>query len=115
MLTRRTRRVRESRIWTATAAALVVHGTILGSVNALGFSLVGEGLGPRSSRSAAMADADADAALRESCGSNVMLAMSGRTAMCFAPWVGDVDHCLDVAQMNLWMELSSCQARNDPS
>jgi TonB family protein len=43
-----------------------------------------------------------------------MLATSGRTALCFAPWVADVEDCLSVAQMSLWMDLSSCEARNDP-
>ncbi len=118
MLIRRTRRAGESRIWAAAVAALVVHGTILGSVHALGFSLVGEGLSPWSSKSSSnssrLSDAS-DAELKATCAGDAMLATSGRTAMCFAPWIRDVDACLGDAQMSLWMDLSSCQARNDPS
>jgi TonB family protein len=113
MLTRRVRRVRESRIWVAVIAAVAAHGTILGSVHALGLSLVGDGFSARSAASARLADADAE--LKPGCAGDVMLATSGRTAMCFAPWVGDVDGCLADAQMSLWMDLSSCQARNDHS
>jgi TonB family protein len=111
---RRTRRAGESRIWAAALAALVVHGTILGSVHALGFSLVGEGFGPRSSAKPRPSDA-ADSELKATCAGDAVLATSGRTAMCFAPWIRDVDECLGDAQMSLWMDLSSCQARNDPS
>ncbi|HET7504454.1 MAG TPA: TonB family protein, partial [Kofleriaceae bacterium] len=94
--------------------AVAVHGTVLGSVHALGLSMVGEGFNPHSS-SMVRSDDVADADLKASCAGNVMLATSGRTAMCFAPWVRDVDECLGDAQMMLWMDLSSCQARNDPS
>src|SRR5512140_1898454 len=107
----RTRRVGRSTIWTAVIAAIFVHGTILGTVHALGISMIGQGFHARSS--ARPADAD-DADLKVSCGGDVMLATAGRTALCFAPWIADADQCLADAQMSLWMDLSSCQARNDP-
>jgi TonB family protein len=113
MPTRRTRRVRESTIWAAAAAAVIVHGTILGSVHALGLAMVREGMNPRSSPTS-RGDELADAELTPTCAGDVMLATSGRAAMCLAPWVNNVDECLDDAQMSLWIELSSCQARNDP-
>lgn len=105
--------MRESTIWAAVVAAVFVHGTILGSVHALGLTMVGEGFSSRSSKPKPGDDADAE--LKASCTGDVMFATSGRTAMCFAPWVRDVDSCLGDAQLALWMDLSSCQARNDPS
>jgi TonB family protein len=94
-------------------AAVFVHGTILGSVHALGLTMLGDGFSPRPSARAKPGD-DAEAELKPSCSGDVVLATSGRTALCFAPWVPDVDACLGDAQMALWMDLSSCQARNDP-
>ena len=113
MLPRRPHRLRESRIWAAVIAAVIVHGTILGSVHALGISLVHESFGPRSS--ASPKDGDLDAELKPSCTGDALFATSGRTALCFAPWVADVDQCLADAQMYMWMDMSSCQARNDRS
>jgi len=105
------RRVRRSTIWIAVLAALLVHGTILGTVQALGISMVGDGLHAASHAGAAVAD---DVELKVTCLGDVVFATSGRTAMCFAPWIDDVDQCLADTQMSLWMDLSSCQARNDP-
>jgi TonB family protein len=56
-----------------------------------------------------------EAELKGTCAGDVALATSGRSALCFAPWIDDVDKCLADAQLRMWMELSSCQARNDPS
>jgi TonB family protein len=92
-------------------AALLVHGTILGTVQALGISVLGEGL-HGASRSRRPADDEVE--LKASCFGDVVFATSGRTAMCLEPWIDDVDQCLADAQMNLWMDLSSCQARNSP-
>jgi TonB family protein len=112
MPARRTRQVRESTIWATAVAALVVHALILGAVHAFGISLVSGGM--RGAPSAAQT-ADTEADLEASCAGNAVLGTSGRTAMCFAPWVGDVDRCLAEAQLSMWMDLSSCQDRNDPS
>jgi len=98
-------------MWTAVIAALFVHGTILGTVHALGLSMVGQAFHGGSRAKPEPAD---DVDLKASCFGDVVFATSGRTAMCFAPWVDDVDQCLADAQMGLWMDLSSCEARNDP-
>lgn len=108
---RRTRRVPESTIWSAAVVALIIHVSILGTVHAFGVSLLGNGI---SQLASARMVAEEDVDLAASCTGDAVLAMSGRTAMCLAPWVTDVDKCVADAQLNLWMELSSCQARNDP-
>lgn len=109
-----TRRVRKSKIWMAAICALVVHGTILGTVHALGLSMVGQGFHTASAAKQVPAD-DADVELKVSCAGDVAFAVSGRAAMCFAPWIDDVDQCLADAQMSLWMDLSSCQGQRDPN
>ena len=92
--------------------ALVAHGAVLGTVHALGMSMIGGGLHARTSSRPALAD---DEELEASCVSDVVFATSGRAALCLAPWIADVDHCVADAQMALWLDLSSCQARNEPS
>jgi TonB family protein len=110
-IARRARQARDS-IWAAALAAIVVHGTILGTVHALGLTIGGSGLAPSASRPRPAVAELAD--LKASCAGNVAFAASGRTAMCFAPWVADVDQCLAEAQGALRLELSSCESRNDP-
>jgi TonB family protein len=105
------RRVREPRTWPSLIAALAVHGALFGAVNVLGLSLIGSGA---HSAAATRPEPAEDVELKDSCVHNAAFAASGRTAMCLAPWVGNVDDCLNDAQMNLWIDLSSCQARNDP-
>ena len=109
---RRTRRVGRSTLWTAVCAALVAHGAILGTVQALGMSMIGDGLHARTTPRRPVADDDELAA---SCFNDVVFATSGRAALCLAPWIADVDACLADAQMALWMDLSSCSARNEPT
>ncbi|HEX3760913.1 MAG TPA: energy transducer TonB [Kofleriaceae bacterium] len=92
-------------------AALAVHGAIFGAVNVLGLSIIGTG--PRAAATRPQPEPD-DVELAASCGDNAMFAASGRAAMCLAPWVASVDDCLSDAQMSLWIDRSSCQARNDP-
>jgi len=122
-----TRRVRKSTIWAAVVAALFVHGAIFGTVHALGLSMIGHGFHPmrstharrqsgqptasQTSRKLVVVD---DVELMPSCAGDVMFATSGRTALCFAPWVGDVDQCLADAEMVMWIDLSACAGRNDP-
>src|ERR1043165_4558431 len=113
MLTqRRTRRVRQSMLWAAVAAALVVHAAVLGTVNALGLSMISEAWN-RGAASPRLVMEEAE--LKTTCAGDAALTTSGRVAMCFAPWVADVDQCVADAQMSLWIDLSGCQARNDPS
>jgi TonB family protein len=111
---RRTRRVSKSTIWAASLAAIFAHGAVLGTVHALGVSVVGEGFNAVTAPGLGK-DIPPEADLKASCVGDVVFATSGRTAMCFAPWIADVDQCLSDAQMSLWIDLSSCQARNDPS
>lgn len=104
-------RAREPRTWPAVVAALALHGAIFGAVNVLGLTVLGTG--PRAAVTRPEPAVD-DAELAASCFDNVVFATSGRSAMCLAPWVSSVDDCLNDAQMSLWIDLSSCQARNDP-
>ena len=102
------RRAREPRTWPSLVAALAVHGAIFGAVNVLGLSIIGIG-GFSAAATRELPPAE-DVELRASCFDNAAFAASGRTAMCLAPWVGNVDDCLNDAQMSLWIERSSCQA-----
>jgi TonB family protein len=106
------RRVRDPRTWPSLVAALVVHGAIFGAVNVLGLSIIGTG-GHVAAAIQPPPPPD-DVELKATCFDNAVFATSGRTAMCLAPWVASVDDCLSDAQMSLWIDLSSCQARNDP-
>jgi TonB family protein len=106
------RRVREPRTWPSVVAALAVHGAIFAAVNVLGLSIIGGGA--HTAAATRPVPPAEDVELQASCFDNVLFATSGRTAMCLAPWVGSVDDCLSDAQMSLWIDLSSCQARNDP-
>jgi TonB family protein len=108
----RTRRVRNSMILPSLAAALVAHGTILGTVHALGVTMIGDGLHAQTSTEPELVEA---IDLKASCQGDAILATSGRTALCLAPWIDDVDRCMADAQLAMWMDLSGCQARNDPS
>src|ERR1041384_5971735 len=112
MLTqRRTRRVRQSMLWAAVAASLVVHGAVLGTVNALGLSMISEAWN-RGAASPKLVMEEAE--LKTTCAGDAALTTSGRVAMCFAPWVADVDQCVADAQMSLWIDISRCQARKHP-
>ncbi|HEX3476976.1 MAG TPA: TonB family protein [Kofleriaceae bacterium] len=106
------RRVREPRTWPSLVAALTVHGAIFGAVNVLGLSIIGSGNHSAAATRELPPEEDVD--LKASCSDNVIFAASGRMALCLAPWVGSVDDCLNDAQLSLWIDRSSCQARNDP-
>src|SRR5882672_10779951 len=104
---RRGRRVTRATLAGAACAALVVHGTVLGTVHALGLSLVSQGFGHHDH-----APRNADADLASSCHGDVLLAASARLTMCFAPWQADTDRCLDGAQTAMWIDLSACEVRD---
>src|SRR5690349_9545267 len=99
------RRTAPANTWAAIAIALVVHGTVLGTVHAVGVRAV-DGFG-------AVAKAIEVPDLKSGCVGDVALASSARFTMCFAPWQNDVDTCLHDAQMAVWMDLSSCDAQNE--
>ena len=94
-------------MWIALAATIVVHGAVLGSVHALGMTVVGEGF--VKGKRAAVDDPD----LAMGCVSDALLAASARATLCLAPWHADTDDCVKEAQTDMWIDLSSCQARDD--
>ena len=94
-------------MWVVLAVTIVVHGAVLGTVHALGMTVVGEGFVKAQKR--AVEDPD----LAMGCVSDAMLAASARTTLCLAPWRTDTDDCVTEAQTDMWIDLSSCQARND--
>jgi TonB family protein len=54
--------------------------------------------------------------LKTSCKGDVLLAMSARAALCVAPWRDtNPEQCGDDALMMMWMDLSSCEAKTEPS
>ena len=108
-LVRRKNRVSESTLWAAVAAAVVVHATVVGAVHAFGLSVADKNIG----RDPAAIAAEAPA-LKLTCAGDVVLIAGARAALCLAPWSGDLEGCGYDAQMAMWMDLSSCQARNDP-
>ncbi|MBA3395905.1 MAG: TonB C-terminal domain-containing protein [Deltaproteobacteria bacterium] len=106
---RRNKRVTSSTIWAAIAAALIVHGAVLGTVDALGTGLVGSGFVTQRAGD----DVDPDIELQTTCSGDVLLATSARAMMCLAPWRSDVEGCGDDLAMTMWMDLSSCRGNTD--
>jgi protein TonB len=107
---RRGRRATPAGIWAAVIAALVVHGTILGTVEAFDMTVFGEGLSTVAHHGKT---AELETPLKRGCRSDVVFATSARATMCFAPWHSDTDACLAEARMNLYMDLSGCEATDD--
>jgi TonB family protein len=103
---RRHRRDNAKTLWAAALAALIVHGSVLGTVDAFDLSLVGEGF---SVKNDILANAIEDADLHTTCTGDVLLATSGRMAMCLAPWSSeDVELCRQTVTTMMWMDLSAC-------
>ena len=97
--------------WAAVAAALVAHAALLGTTHALGVSIVGESGFASVTKGKDKLAIEPD--LKPSCSGDAFLALAGRTTMCLAPWESDLDGCMTTAQTTLWLELSSCQARDE--
>ncbi len=95
--------------WVAIAAALAVHGVVLGTVHAIGVAPVG-GFGAAVGAATKQAD---DPDLKTGCVSDALLAASARYTLCFGPWHDDTDACLDESYNDMWIDLSSCQVRDD--
>jgi TonB family protein len=91
-------------------AALLAHGMVLGTVEALDLSVVGQGMSTRKGTG----EAAAAIALKSSCTGDALLASSARATMCFAPWRSDVDQCLADAEMAMYMDLSGCVNTEPP-
>jgi TonB family protein len=98
-------------MWVAFAAAVVVHGSVLGAVRTFDLSLIGKSFVPSASKRVASESPDVE--LHSNCPADAILASTARAALCLAPWQQDVDRCVDDAQTNLWIDLSACQARHD--
>jgi TonB family protein len=104
-------RHRRPRTGLAIAAALVVHVVIFGPFDGLGLFALGNAPAHPHHAAAILADAPE---LVTTCTGDAGLASAARYALCGAPWVDDVDQCLDEAFTNMWMDLSSCSAGADP-
>lgn len=108
---RRGHRVSPATTWAAAAAALVIHAAVFGATSAFGVSIVGESgfTSPTKAKDKLAIEPE----LKPSCTGDAFLALAGRTTMCLAPWESDLDGCMNTAQTTLWLELSSCQARDE--
>jgi TonB family protein len=84
---------------------LLVHGLVLGSIDVLGLSLVGEGFAATRNGPSSAAD---EVELETGCRSDAVLAGLARGSLCLAPWESDVDRCLQGANVDMYMDLSSC-------
>ncbi len=102
-------RVTRTPAWAAVAAAVAVHGALLGTVHALDLTVLGTST-PR----AVTAPEAVTAELVTNCSSDAYLALAARSAQCLAPWHDDVDDCAGDAQMTLYIDLSACISRNEP-
>src|ERR1700691_2534363 len=100
----RDRRAPAASGWVAVAAALAVHGAVLGTVHAIGVAPVG-GFGAAVGEATKQAD---DPDLKTGCVSDALLAASARYTLCFGPWHDDTDACLDESYNDMWIDLSSC-------
>lgn len=96
-------------IWAAVATALVVHVAILGSVHAFDINVVGKGF-KHDHKGKPVVEKD----LATNCVADALFASSARYTMCFAPWREDVDGCLGAAELDMRIDLSSCEARRNP-
>src|ERR1041385_4848298 len=105
------RRVRKPQTLAAVLVAVALHGGVFVTAQLFGLTWITDGVRAALARTVPPAD---ETELKASCFNNAAFTTSGRHAMCFAPWVKNVDDCLNDAQMGLWIDLSGCQARNDP-
>ncbi|MBV8758708.1 MAG: TonB family protein [Deltaproteobacteria bacterium] len=100
--------------------AVAIHGLLIGSAHVFGLTLTGErgfghagggnGEGGMAMKTVAAA---AEPELKPTCVGDAYLAFGGRTTMCFAPWESDNDACISTATTTMWLELSSCMARDE--
>src|SRR5258706_3363668 len=96
---------RSENTWAGIVAAIAVHATILGTVHAVGVKQV-DGFG-------ALKQAVDEPELKSGCVGDAMLAATARYSLCLAPWQSDADACLGEARVNMWIDLSSCDARDE--
>jgi TonB family protein len=84
-------------------ATLLVHGAVLGTVDAYDLAVFGQ-----SGMSTRKLDALAATELKSNCLGDALLASSARATLCFAPWRADTDQCLADAEMTMYMDMSGC-------
>src|SRR5207248_2339488 len=99
--------------WGVVGIAFISHVIFLVFLDVVGIHLIGEGFEVISQANAATMPAADPAELQPSCSGDVLLATAARAALCMAPWHGEVASCRDDVEMQMWMDLSSCRARND--
>lgn len=104
-------KVSPATVWAAVLAALLVHGTVLGTVQAFDLAVVGQGMSTRHHGGLAAAVATE---IKPSCTGDALLAAGARASLCFAPWQSDVDTCLHDAQMSMYIDLSGCTSVESP-
>jgi TonB family protein len=90
-------------------ATLVVHGAVLGTVEA--FDLANFGQSGVSTRKIEEALATP---LKSNCMGDALLASSARMTLCFAPWRADTDQCLSDGEMAMYMDMSGCVKTDNP-
>ncbi|NVB84095.1 MAG: TonB family protein [Kofleriaceae bacterium] len=76
-------------------------------MHALDINVIGEGFSTRPGKPAEIVD------LKSTCTGDALLAGSARFTMCFAPWRSDTDACLERADLDMRIDLSSCVAVRD--
>jgi TonB family protein len=104
----RGRRVKPDWTWVAIGVAVGFHALLVVTVHTFGIGEV-DGFGQSRKAEPQLAEVD----LKSGCVGDAMFASSARAAMCFAPWQTDVDACLNDAQMSMWLDQSSCYARQE--
>ncbi|MCX5744611.1 MAG: TonB family protein [Proteobacteria bacterium] len=113
----RNRRIGSRIIWATLGIALVFHGALLGTSSALGLSFLGGPMVHAGALSTKPDDPALTVELMPTCSGDTYLATVGRTMMCFAPWSSPADRaqCANDVEMSLYMDLSTCAARNEPT
>jgi TonB family protein len=96
------RRTHRYAVLVGIGVALLVHVTVLGTVEALDISLVGTFAASGKAR-----PHKADPDLAASCPFDALLASGARAAECLAPW-HDPEACLAQVPDNYWIDLSQC-------
>ncbi len=117
---RTARRGQPDATWLAVLVAVAIHGALIGTVQLTGLSVTGErgfghAGGGRGEGGMAMTTVATPPApeLKPTCVGDAYLAFGGRTTLCLAPWEADQDGCISTATTTMWLELSSCMARDE--
>ena len=86
---------------------MLIHGTVLGAADGIGFSLIGDGFAASSEKKPKVELVD----LETTCRGDVLLATAARAAACLAPWQRDTEQCAQDLELIYRMDLSSCISR----